>query len=138
MPKAEKRFLSAEEIFAIDDRIYEEVYLDLWKGSVFVRSLIGRERDDFEASCLTGKGRNRDVNMKNLRAKLLVRTVCNEQKQPLFTTENIDALGEKNAAVLDKLFGVSQRLSGLGQEEVDALTKNSESDLNGDSTSASP
>ena len=38
----------------------------------------------------------------------------------------IDALGAKSAAPLDRCFEVAQRLSGISEADVEELTKNSE------------
>jgi len=56
---------------------------------------------------------------------LLALTVCDEKGVLLFSTEDIEALGEKNAATLDKLFEVAQRLAGLRAQDVEEKIKNS-------------
>jgi hypothetical protein len=119
-------YLSADHILQADDRQYEDVAVPEWGGTVRVRSLGAKERDAFEISIMTGKGKNRDVNMKNLRAKLVIYAAVNEHGNPLFTPDHIDALGQKNAAALDRVFTAAQRLSGLRPEDIDELTKNSE------------
>jgi hypothetical protein len=40
--------------------------------------------------------------------------------------KDITALSKKSAAALDRIFQVAQRLSGIGQEEVEETVKNSE------------
>jgi hypothetical protein len=41
----------------------------------------------------------------------------------LFTDDEISALGSKSAKALDRLFAVSQRLNGIGAEQVEAAKK---------------
>ena len=120
--------LSRESILNFSDEVKEKVDIPQWNGYVYVKSLTGQERDDFEASCLTGRGKSRDVNLKNMRAKLLVLTVIDESGKHLFTHSDIEALGKKNASALDKIFSVSQRLAGIGEQDIENLTKNSEPD----------
>ena len=40
----------------------------------------------------------------------------------MFTDGQVVALGRKNAAALQRVFRVAQRLSGLAEDEVDELT----------------
>ena len=133
-------YLTKEAILAIDDRLYEDVQIPEWKegdksAMVRVRSLSGMELDKFQASILTGKGKNRDVNLKALRSKLVALTVVDGLGNPIFSDADIQALGNKNAGALNRIFQKAQELSGLNEEEVNDMVKNSETDQNGDSTS---
>ena len=94
------------------------------------------ELDKFQASILTGKGKNRDVNLKALRSKLVALTVVDGLGVPIFSDADIQALGNKNAGALNRIFQKAQELSGLNEEEVNDMVKNSETDQNGDSISA--
>lgn len=117
--------LSREEILSVDDLPREEVVISEWKGSVFVRGLSGAERDDFESGSWTGEGKNRKFNYSNLRARLLSLTIVNETGDRLFSDADIEKLGKKSGKVMDKLFGIAQRLSGIGEKDLDELLKNS-------------
>lgn len=99
----------------------ETVYIKELKDSVIVRGMTGRERDAFEASCLVGKGRKRDVNTLDMRAKLVALCCIDEKGQRLFSDEDVALLGDVRADVVDRLFSVAQRLSGLRDEDVDEL-----------------
>jgi hypothetical protein len=88
-------------------------------GEVMVKGMTGEQRDEFEAALITGKGRNRDVNLKNMRAKLVSYCVVDEQGDPLFT--DVAALGKVRADVLNKLFTVAQKLSGISEDDADEL-----------------
>ena len=121
-------YLTKDQILQADDRKYQDVECPEWAGTVRVRSLSGMERDAFETSVLTGKGKNRDVNLRNLRAKLVALTVVDGIGEALFSEPDIKALGAKNAAALDRVFSVAQQLSGLREEDVEDLVKNSETD----------
>lgn len=96
-------------------------------GDVLVRGMTGIERDAFEASCFEGRGKKRDFNMRNLRAKLVAYCCIDEQGHRLFSDADVLALGEVRADVIDRLFGVAQRLSGMRDEDVDELGLASES-----------
>jgi len=91
---------------------------------IYIRGLSARERDSFEASCMNGKGKARGLNMDNVRARLLVRSICTETGERLFQDHEADALGSVPAAVVDRLFTVAQRLSGLSTNDVEELAGN--------------
>jgi hypothetical protein len=116
--------LDKKAILSADDLPREEVKVDAWGGSIFVKTLTGQERDDFEASCMSNKGKSSKVNMANIRARLCVLTICNEKGDRLFDARDIEALGKKSALALDLVFAVAQRLNGLGQNDVEDLAKN--------------
>lgn len=129
-------YLSRDAILAVDDVQYEDVEVPEWGGRVRVKSLTGKERDALEASMIVGKGKNANVNMSNLRAKLVARAVVDEDGKRLFNDDDIAALGAKSAAALTRVYEVAQRLSGITQEDVDELTKNSETAQSDDSGSS--
>lgn len=130
------QYLSRDAILAVDDVQYEDVEVPEWGGRVRVKSLTGRERDALEASMIVGKGKNANVNMNNLRAKLVGRSVVDEDGKRLFSDDDIAALGAKSAAALTRVYEVAQRLSGITQEDVEELTKNSETAPSEDSGSS--
>jgi hypothetical protein len=55
--------------------------------------------------------------------------------EPVFTQQDVAALGELSAAALDRVFEVASRLSGLNQDAVEENAKNSAAVPNGVSTS---
>lgn len=116
--------LNKDAIFAAADMPTEAVACPEWGGTVHVRTMSGTERDAFEASMLDAKGKGVS-NLANIRARLLVRTLCDEGGNRLFADADADALGTKSAKVLDRLFDVAQRVNGLGAKDVEALQGNS-------------
>lgn len=71
----------------------------------------------------------------NVRAKLAARVCVNEKGTRLFTEDQVAKLGEKNAAALNRIFVVGQRLAGLSDDDVERLEGNSRGQ-SGDSASA--
>ena len=117
-------FLTRDAILQADDLPMETVSVPEWGGEVLVRGLTGTERDAFEESVLTGKGKQRDVSMQNVRAKLVSRCLVDEEGERLFSDADVRALGQKSAAALTRVFDVAQRLSGLSPDDVEELEKN--------------
>jgi hypothetical protein len=117
--------LSKTAILAANDLKSEDIEVPEWGGAVRVRSFTGRERDAFEASMVRGDGRDRKVDLTNMRARLVGLTVIDETGQRLFTDEEVDLLGAKSGAALDRVFAVAQKLNGLSGADVEELSKNS-------------
>lgn len=110
--------LTKDAILAADDLPKERVSVPEWGGDVYVRTMTGTDRDAFEASLIGKDGR-----LENVRARLVSLTICSESGDRLFTDDEISALGNKSAKALDRLFAVSQRLNGIGAEQVEAAKK---------------
>ncbi len=120
-----ENFLSFEEIMTADDVVTEVLYIEEWGGNVIVKAMSGVERDAFENSTHDGKG---NLRLENVRARLAVLVCVKEDGTRLFpTNEAAGPLGKKSASALDKIYEVSQRISGLGADAVDDAEKNSES-----------
>lgn len=92
-------------------------------GTVTVQGMSGKQRDAWEKSLIVGRGKRRDVNTENVRAKLACVCLIDEQGQRLFTDEDADALGELRVDVLSRIFEVAQRLSGVSDSDLDELGK---------------
>ena len=130
--------LTKSAILAADDLKNEDVDVPEWGGTVRVRAFSGRERDAFEASLVRGDGKDRKVDLTNMRARLVALTVVDESGQTVFTHDDVDLLGAKSGAALDRVFSVAQKLNGLSGADVEELTKNSSGAPSADSISASP
>jgi hypothetical protein len=123
--KKELRFIDRDMILNSEDLATEEVEVPEWGGKVLVRALNGTERDAYEASLISQQGKNTQLKMDNIRAKLVVRAVVDPVTlKPIFTAGDIEALGRKSAAALDRVFSVAQRLSKITDADVEDLQKN--------------
>jgi hypothetical protein len=110
--------LDRKAIFASNDLDIEKVDVPEWGGQVAVRGLTARERDMFEASI------GSSVNLDNLRARLVVLTLCDENGERLLQDKDATALGKKNAQVVDRLFEVARKMSGMTDADVKELEGN--------------
>lgn len=124
--------MNKAQILAIRDRIPTSV-VKVGKYSFRLRGMTGTERDSFEATLQVGTG---TPNLANLRARLLVRTIVDENDQRVFEDGDEDALGQLPAAVLDPLFTAAQKLSGVTKSDIEELLGNSGAAPGGDSSSA--
>lgn len=98
--------------------------INVFGEDLMVRELTGCERDAFEASLTVSKGKTVSMNMNNVRAKLVVKSLFDLDGSRLFGDNDVDLVGGLPASDLDKVFEVAQRISGLKPEDIEDLTKN--------------
>ena len=124
-------YLGRDAILRAGSLKTEEVRVPEWADPdggadvVLVRELRGRERDEWEATLAVQRGKQMIPDVTNMRAKLAARVIVGEDLEPVFTQQDVAALGELSAAALDRVFEVASRLSGLNQAQVEEMAKNS-------------
>jgi hypothetical protein len=116
-------FLTRDQIVDAEDVEYDVVACPEWGGDVRLRSIRGTQRDAYEQSLIVEKSGSRSMNLRNARAKLIVLCAVDEAGHLLFTPDDLNALGRKNAKPLDRLFDACRKLAGLSEEDVDKLTE---------------
>lgn len=116
--------LTKDAILAAADLKTETVMVPEWGGEVIIRAMRGSERDAFEVALFVGEGENRKFQGEHVRAKLLVQCIVDEKGERIFSDADVVALGARNAAVLDRLYDIASRLSGIGKKDLDAAVKN--------------
>lgn len=131
------KLLTAEDILEAQDIQVEDVEVPEWGGHVRVMSLTGTERDELEEASLRAKakGKGREFNMRNFRARLVAASLVDGQNKKIFNMAQVERLGNKSSAALQRVFDVAMRLSGFSADDVDELVKNSESAPSGASGS---
>ena len=127
--------LSRDAILSAEDRAYDEVDCPEWGGAVRLRSITGGQRDSYEQSCIDQRGKDRKLNMRHARTKLIVLCAVDEHDARLFSDQDINALSKKNAKPIDRLFESCQKLCGLSDDDVDKLTEDFASAQSDDSDS---
>jgi hypothetical protein len=137
--------LSRDGILGAVDVQTEKVFVKEWGDDVIVRGLTGDELDAFQGSVrqfrptFDGKGMEAVLVQEGMRAKLLVKCLIDESGERLFTDQDASALGAKNGAVIDRLYDIASRLSGLSEDEKKEMEGNSEPPTDsGGSTSSLP
>lgn len=92
--------------------------------TVWVRTITGTERDAFEQSSIEVRGKSREANLRNIRARLCVLCIVDESGERLLQDSDAEAFGKHPAPLVDRIFAVAQRLNGLGAKDVEDLAKN--------------
>jgi hypothetical protein len=129
-------FLSRSDLLAACVLPRETVKIPELNGDVIVQGMSGAQRDAWEASLVEGRGKRRKMNTANIRAKLVAQCCVDGDGKRLFSDEDVEALGTARVDVLNRLFGVAQKLSGVSDEDVDELGSPSASTTGAPSTSA--
>ena len=131
-------FLNKQSILQANDLPIEDVEVPEWGGTVRVKTLTGAERDAFEDFITQRSGKKSKITTQDARARLVARTVVDEQGNLMFTPDkyeirrgkrtyvpgDIPALTKKSAAALDRIFSVAMQLCGMKQEDIEDLTEN--------------
>ena len=124
------RILSKEALLAAASAATlprETVHVPELGGDVLVQGMSGLQRDAWEKSLIVGRGKRRDVNTENVRARLAARCLIHEDGTRMFNDGEAVLLGRLPASVLQPIFAAAQRLSGVSDEDVDELGKSSAS-----------
>lgn len=128
--------LGRNAILEAKDLKTEEVPVPEWGGEVLIRSLTGEQRDEYEASMFEmSKNGTAKKNLANVRARLVMLCIVNEQGEQMFNRADIKLLGRKSAAALDRVAQAAQKLNGISDEDIEELAEGFENAPSEDSTS---
>lgn len=108
----------------LQDRSLPSKPIDIpeWGGGFLVRTMTGRERDDFESRHIALRKSGKE--MTNIRGRLCAMCLCNEDGTRVFHDSDAEALGECSAQILQKVFDVAAPLNGLTAKDAEELEKN--------------
>lgn len=124
--------LSAQQILGASFK-YKDVPVPEWGGDVRVRVMSGLAREKFERIQSDSLKNNQKID--NLRERIMIATVCDEQGNMLLGEEHIEVLSSKDWTSLDEVFRAALELNGMLSNSVDDAEKNSEAVQNGSSIS---
>lgn len=113
-----------ETILKADDRKREAFDAEpYWPGAgtIYVSEMRGADRDSYSLGAKELLDKNGPIG-----AFLLVRCLENEQRERIFTNDEVDLLAGKNGIVLNKLYEVAARINQLRKADEEAVKKNSE------------
>ena len=128
--------LSKDAILSADDLKQETVPVPEWGGDVIVRCMTGKERDTWEAQILAA--RDDIAKLGNVRATLCALCICDESGERLFSDSEIETLGGKSAAALDRIWDRARALNAITQEDAEELEGKDDASPSGKCGSSSP
>lgn len=115
--------LSREAILGAVDLKTVPVQVPEWGGTVYVRSLSGREREQIEYRQVEDR-QSKDPK-RNFRGLILAFCLSDAAGKPLFTAADAEMLGAKAAKAVERVFEAALKLNGFGAGDVEELEKNS-------------
>lgn len=116
--------LGRNQILDAKDLQTEDVPVPEWGGEVRIRMLTGEERDAFEASMVElKKDGSAKANRENVRARLLVLCIVNENGEQMFNRADIKLLGRKSAKALERVINRANELNGISERDIEELAE---------------
>jgi len=113
--------LTKAQILAANDVKRIKISVPEWGGEVYISTMSGTARDEFETGILSNA---KDGKVGNARARLAASTITDELGNLLFTADDIEALGLKSQVALDRVVSESQKLNKLTNADLEAAEKN--------------
>ena len=108
-----------EQILSARDYRIEKVSVPEWSCDVFVRTMSGTQRSEYEQAVYKdGKPETR-----HFFAELLCRCLCDEQGNLIFTAGDVAALSDKSAPVLARLAEQAAKLNRVDNESATEAKK---------------
>lgn len=121
--------LSKSDILAASDLETETVAVPEWGGSVMVKALSANAREELFARV------NKEEMVAHQSAIIAAAFIVDETGKPVFTADDVAALGEKNQDALARVIEAGYALSGMSADAQEGMAKNSEA--TGDESSSS-
>lgn len=115
--------LTKEQILASSDFRMDTVKVPEWGGEVMIRTMTSRDRDAWEAEAIATRQAGK-VAPENARARYVARVLCDERGALLFSAEDVEALGQKNATALVRVFSAALELNSITAKDLEEIEKN--------------
>lgn len=111
------------------DRKWEDVPVPEWGGEVRLMELSSADRGYIEAGSVVAQGQNpqlRVESLKTYREKLVAMSMVDESFKRVYSNREMEELGVKSGAVIERLAARVQELSGMGRFAAKEAEGNSE------------
>lgn len=116
-------YLSKEQIFAVQDRKFEDVPVPEWGEGISVRvgTATAAWREHYEKVVVDAR---RTGELSNLRAHVCAACIVDENGDNIFSVGDVPMLAKKSGIALQRIFEVGSRLSVLSETAKAAQEKN--------------
>lgn len=128
-----------DSILSAEDIEHEDHDVPEWGVKVRVQAMTGTQRDSFEAKMVAVRkgqdGPDVELRLADFRSRVLVKCLADpETGKRIFEDKDAQQLGRKSGAVIDRLFDVAKRVSGMDEGSVETARGNSGTAQSGGST----
>ena len=110
--------LTKEALLSASDVETHDVDVPEWGGTIRLRLMTADDLELWQNFVMTQP-------KQGMMATLLSRSIVDEAGKLMFTADEVEALGNKSAAVMQRLFKKAVELNAMTKETTDALSKNS-------------
>ena len=121
---------SREQIQKADDkRLSDPIPVPEWgDGAVlYCQTISGDEISEWENLYSGKRGKDKKISdSKGIKAALIVRAACDENRRKVFEPEDAEWLGSKSNAPLARLWDAACEMNGIGEDTTKKLEKNLE------------
>lgn len=120
------KLLTKEHILASHDLKTRDIEVSEWGGTIRVSQISAADRIALQMMALDDKGKPRtpEEATRLMTIGLLTMSIVDESGVPLFTRDDIVALGKKNSDAIDKVFSVADEINGISTQMTEKLRKN--------------
>ncbi len=120
---AEKRSLGRDQFREKKPRRTIVVEIPELDGQVIVQAMTARERGEYESQFITPKGEIRKLASRT-RELLAIASCVDSEGVKIFTTADMEWLGDVDAKILERITKAAQELSDISDKDLDDLAKN--------------
>ena len=131
--EVEKKF-DKNKLRAYCDSKIVKVEVPEWPemGDLYVKNMTGKSRDNYEAAMYEAREKFKETGqgsiIENIRACTIVASACHKDGTLIWEPEEAADLGDKTALVLDRIYNVATKLSGITAKDIADMEKSLEED----------
>lgn len=96
-------YLSKQQILEAQDRSFEDVEVPEWGGTVRIGTMTAAQRDRYEVLFAQAR-KDGAATSQSIRALLVAACLVDEAGEQVFTMDEVEALGKKSGAALNRVF----------------------------------
>ena len=93
---------------------------------VFVQGMTAKGRSHFERQFAGKSERASERRMAEIRERLMIACVCDGEGNRLLNKDDVEALGQQAASVVELIVDACQKVCGMSSDDVETLAENSE------------
>ncbi len=96
------------------------------KGTVFIRVMTGKERDSWHQWITAEQAKTENTPCESVYCSLIIRTVCDEKGERIFSDADAGAVAEKmNVRLMKEIYDAALSFNILSSEAKEEIKKNS-------------
>lgn len=119
-----KKILTKYEILAAQDRPLVAMDVPEWGGTIFLKALSISRAMALRSKYMGLDGVPKPETGLSFVLDSIAACIVDESGQPLFSSDELEILGEKNPNVVNKVFQKIEEINGGGENSVEQAEKN--------------